>query len=90
MTRGRRRLLFTIGSGATIFVVTMIVYLIVDSTVGVGTGPRWVEALAVAAFAGIGGTIFGLLFSGVREDGEDEAGGDRERRGRRGRASRTS
>ena len=88
-TRGRRRLLSTIAGGITTFAIVLIGYYIWDATVGVDTGARWQEAVSVAFFASIGGLLLGLLFSAVREDGEDEAADDEAGRGRRGTASRT-
>ncbi len=87
--RGKRRVLSLLAGGAITFLFVLIGYFIWDATVGIETGARWQEAVSVAFFASIGGALIGMLFAGVREDGEDHAADEEARHGRRGTASRT-
>jgi membrane associated rhomboid family serine protease len=87
--RGRRRLLSAIAGFVLTFLIVVVGYFIWDATIGISTGARLPEALSVGFFAAIGGTLLGLLFSAVRDDGEDHEADERARRGRRGTASRT-
>ncbi len=87
--RGRRRLLSAIAGFVLTFLIVVVGYFIWDATIGIETGAAWQEAVSVAFFASIGGALIGMLFAGVREDGEDHAADEEARHGRRGTASRT-
>jgi len=87
--RGRRRILSGVAGGAITFLVVIVGYYIWDATAGISTGARLPEAISVAFFAGIGGTLLGVLFAAAREGGEDHDAEERARDGRTGRASRT-
>jgi membrane associated rhomboid family serine protease len=75
--------------GALTFAIVFIGYWVWELTVGINTGARLPEALSTAFFAAIGGTLLGVLFSAVRDDGEDNDADEAARDGRSGTASRT-